>query len=733
MCIQSEKTDGTRSSPSNECVIVVDGDLKIRYASHSLVSFFSQHDQKLSGKPLGELFDPASCDALAEWMRASSAPGNLKLKLKSLTCAEPLERIQWIASKLGVDEGPADYALLSGTTGAGEESGLNVPGAARESSERSMAAELELLYRQLERFGTITAEVITMEDTEQLFNQFAKAITEISDFSRTLISVFTNDPPYRDIIAHSGVEEEKIKPLREIEFSRDRLRALMRKEFQLSSNCYYIPGSRKEVLKEEEVVYGTRGSDLEDGWHPDDNLLVTLRRGDELFGFFSVDDSKSGKRPTSETVKPLELFATQITQVIARNRLEEELRRRHRDLQLLYDISVFVNSSLDADEALQKFAEAIRERMEYSHVSVYLIEDGRLVRKTVAGTDPTVDSAILRIGEGIVGSAAREGSVIIANDVSAHEGYIDAVVGTRSEISVPIKSTTIVDGEETESVIGVLNAETTIPNAFTEEDGRRLEAIANTASIAIENSRLMERVLSLLKEEANYSQELEQKKDELDEFVHTISHDLKSPLNSIKGYAEMLDLELKGKLDEDSKRFLTRITANADMVSRMITDLLELSRVGRVVEESHPVSLEKLLDEIRFDMKASGEGTDAEFNIVDLPDTVNGDRRRLGQLFSNLILNAVKYRHPGRTPVITIGCNKKGAKYEFYVSDNGIGIDPAHLSSIFVFGVRIREKDISGTGAGLAIAKKIVETWGGRIWAESTKGEGSTFFFTMPK
>ncbi len=601
------------------------------------------------------------------------------------------------------------------------------------SDEQSIAAELEILYRQMERFSEMTARIISIEETKTLFQHFANAISDISDFSRTLISIFVDETPFRKIIAHSGVDEQDIKHLHQVEFPREKLVSVLREEFRFSPNCYYIPGSKRSVvLSDEEVASGTAGSEAENGWHPDDNLLVTLVSGDELLGFFSVDDSKSGRRPTPETVKPLELFAMQITEVLARNRLEEELRSRHRDLQLLYEIMVIVNSSLDAGEVLQKLAESIKERMGYSLVSVYLIEDSKLILKAIHGARYDEALRSIEIGSGIVGTSALEGHVIIANDVKSDPRYIKGAVDAHSEIAVPIKSSAILDGEETESIIGVLNIENVQPTLLSDEDGRRLEAIAATASVAIENSRLMDRVLSLLKEEANYSQELEQKKSELDEFVYTISHDLKSPLSSIKGYAEMLELEMGGKIDDNEARFIERIKANAEVVSRMINDLLELSRVGKVMEESRPVALEPLLREIALDLRASAEGEEVEISHVDLPENVMSDRRRLGQLFTNLVNNAFKYRDPDRKPVITIGCVAHPNEFQFYIEDNGIGIDPRHLQSIFVFGVRVREVKVEGTGAGLAIAKKIIETMGGRIWVESKKGKGSTFFFTLP-
>lgn len=703
---------------SSMAIWVSDRNCVISYFNQGAVklSCFSQKEAT-SGLSLFDLFNDRSEVEAA--LSVIEETGFLENKPMMLGCRDGSQR----PVRVSMRSVPDTSGAALGTVGV----------AIDRSEELSIAAELESLYRQLASFSSTTAEVISQDDTAKLFQQIAKAISEISDFGRVLISIFMEEAPYREIIAYSGVEEKEFEKLKKIPMDRERLKEFMKEEFRLSENCFYIPGTRKEVFKKDEVVYGTRGSYTEGAWRPDDNLMVTLKHGNEILGYISVDDSKSGRRPTGETVKPLELFANQITQVLVRNQLQEELHNRHRDLQLLYDISVIVNSSLDAEEVLQKLVEIIYERMNYFQVSVYLLEEGVLVKKALFGEELQVASTAVEVGKGIIGHAAQEGQVVISNNVLEDDRYVVGIPGTRSEIAIPIKSTAIVEGEETEGIIGVLNVESDVVNAFSEDDGRRLELIANTASIAIENSRLMNRVLSLLKEEANYSLELEEKKGELDEFVHTISHDLKSPLNSINGYAEMLEIELGKNLDSEIKRFLKRIRANVESVSRMINALLELSRVGRVVEQSQKVRLLKLLDEIRFDIHASGKSERAEIKYVNLPETVTADRRLFTQLFTNLIQNAYKYRHPDRRPEITIGCEDDGQNYKFYVSDNGIGIDSQHLSSIFVFGIRLREKEVEGTGAGLAIAKKIVETLGGRIWVESVKDVGSTFFFTLPK
>jgi signal transduction histidine kinase len=403
------------------------------------------------------------------------------------------------------------------------------------------------------------------------------------------------------------------------------------------------------------------------------------------------------------------------------------------DLELLHEISVLLNSSLEPDSFLQNLSDILLRNLGFAHVSFYMLEEGALVRKTSAGHDTGEAYAVLDVGNRYVGKAIYEGSAIVVNNLKDEKAELKPLDIATGAVALPISELTTLEGVRTTGVIGAVFAISTDKEVIPSDDIRRLEAAANTASMAIENARLMERVLVLLRAEANHSQELEHKKKELDEFVHTISHDLKNPLNNIAGFADLLKVELETSGNEKIERYIERIGANITIVSKMIEDLLELSRVGRVDVEMQHVPMGAFIKELKYDFKAAYKPEDLELNCFNMPEVVPGNRYRLNQLFNNLITNAVKYRHPDRKPMVTVTCVDEDEYYHFSVSDNGIGIDEKHLNSIFVFGIQLREKDAGGTGAGLAIAKKIVESHNGRIWVESEKSEGSTFHFTLPK
>jgi signal transduction histidine kinase len=332
---------------------------------------------------------------------------------------------------------------------------------------------------------------------------------------------------------------------------------------------------------------------------------------------------------------------------------------------------------------------------------------------------------------GAIGKAAHEAATVLINDASRGDVFVPMAKGASSQLAVPIKVTSLFAGEEAECVLGVLNLESSNLYHFSSDDVRRLESIANIVSVTIENTRLMDRILSLLKAEADHGRELVHKKIELDEFIHTISHDLRNPLNNIGGFTDLLLAELNSS-SESAGRYVERIRANVAVVSKLIDDLLELSRVGKVESQIIPVNMEVLIKEIKYDFCNAPENGNLEINCFNIPKQVNGNRHRLNQLLTNLISNAVKYHHPDRDPKVSITCIETDEEFRFSVTDNGLGIDEQYLKAIFSFGTRLKENKAQGTGAGLAICRKIVESHGGRIWVESEKDEGSTFYFTLP-
>ncbi|WP_243688394.1 sensor histidine kinase [Geotalea toluenoxydans] len=226
--------------------------------------------------------------------------------------------------------------------------------------------------------------------------------------------------------------------------------------------------------------------------------------------------------------------------------------------------------------------------------------------------------------------------------------------------------------------------------------------------------------------------ELQRSNAELQQFAYVSSHDLQEPIRMVTSYVQLLQKRYQGKLDEKAEMYISFIVEAAHRMSSLINDLLALSRVGRREREFMPVETELVVKEALDNLRVAMEESGARITKDPLP-MVMGDPVQLLQLFQNLIGNAIKYRKKEVTPEVQISAERKKNQWLFGIHDNGIGIEPQYHDKIFVIFQRLHQREeYQGTGIGLAICQKIVENHGGMVWVESTPGEGSTFYFTLP-
>lgn len=222
-----------------------------------------------------------------------------------------------------------------------------------------------------------------------------------------------------------------------------------------------------------------------------------------------------------------------------------------------------------------------------------------------------------------------------------------------------------------------------------------------------------------------------EKNEELEQFAHIASHDLREPLTSIAGFATLVRKRYGHALDEMGLRFLDEIINSAQRMEKKLDDLLAFSRVGRT-RVRQPFSLKKAVYEAQRALVLAIDETEAEFEIPDDLPVVHGDRSMIAQLFQNLFSNSLKYRGD-LAPHITVTAEPHEDHWLIAVKDNGIGFDMKHGERIFGLFQRLYTvEQYPGTGIGLTISRKIIELHGGRIWAESKPDQGSTFFFTLP-
>jgi len=224
------------------------------------------------------------------------------------------------------------------------------------------------------------------------------------------------------------------------------------------------------------------------------------------------------------------------------------------------------------------------------------------------------------------------------------------------------------------------------------------------------------------------------KNKELDDFTYIVSHDLKEPLRGVKAFTKLLMEEYSGKLDKEGKEHLKIISESSSRMTGLIEDLLNLSRIGRIKNIEPDIDLNELLSDVKKNLAYSLEEKKVDLKIAGNFPQLMCDRIRISEVFSNLVSNAIKYSRKDQRPVIEIGYSDKAGFYEFYVKDNGIGIEKEYYDKVFQIFQRLHAKgEYEGTGAGLTIVKKIIENHGGRIWVTSEVGAGSTFYFTLPK
>lgn len=301
-------------------------------------------------------------------------------------------------------------------------------------------------------------------------------------------------------------------------------------------------------------------------------------------------------------------------------------------------------------------------------------------------------------------------------------------------ISGPLKNLVNAAGEIGKGNLAVQVAQSSnieineVSNAFNTMAGQLSKAKLELE----EKNKALAKNLSIVEHQ---KKDLEKVNKELDNFVGTVSHDIRSPLTGISGYSTILDKQYAEQLDKRAQRCISGIVKGTQRVNDMIVDLLQLTKITRVRNPYEKVNMDNLVDSIidRLDYKINEHKV--KINIQDNLPVVFCDRIKMGEVFHNLITNAVKFTSKlEHQPVIDIGCREKNESFEFFVKDNGIGI--AKEDQALVFGIFKRlesAKDYEGTGAGLSIVKGIIDEHNGEIWIDSVVGQYTCFFFTISK
>ena len=229
-----------------------------------------------------------------------------------------------------------------------------------------------------------------------------------------------------------------------------------------------------------------------------------------------------------------------------------------------------------------------------------------------------------------------------------------------------------------------------------------------------------------------YTMELKNSNFDLEQYAYVASHDLQEPLRNITNYSSLLGKRIENEKDKETSHFLNAIVKSAQKMKALIQNILLFSLIGkdRIIEK---VDCRKVLNEVLDDMEVSIRENQAKITMGNLP-VVDGNQMEIKRVFQNLISNAIKFKKKNTASEIQIHCEDKSTEWEFSVTDNGIGIAEEYFNKLFKVFQRLHSEDeYPGTGIGLAICKKIINLYNGKIWVTSKPNIGSTFYFTIPK
>jgi two-component system sensor histidine kinase/response regulator len=225
--------------------------------------------------------------------------------------------------------------------------------------------------------------------------------------------------------------------------------------------------------------------------------------------------------------------------------------------------------------------------------------------------------------------------------------------------------------------------------------------------------------------------ELEARNKELEAFSYTVSHDLRGPLIQLHGYSTLLADKCAEQIGEVGQRYLAHIKDAAASMSVLIDDLLKLSKVGRGDLQLREISMDGLIEQVLAELEPDIRSRKIDWRIGPLP-LIKCDFGLMKQAFTNLLANAIKYTRPRTTAIIEVGCAPVDGKPAFYVRDNGVGFDPKDAHKVFAPFQRLHDnQEFEGSGIGLATVQRIIRKLGGKIWAHSELGLGTTFYFTL--
>ena len=583
-----------------------------------------------------------------------------------------------------------------------------------EGEREDLVKELEIRNRESETLREGLASIVTTFDFKEVMERILDQIKLVIPYNSA--SVWRNDGEWQTLIVSRDIPPEV--PIDELKFKAD----------DNNSSHPIITGEKPFVLstnvqKELSDFGGVHA--YVNSW-----LAVPLKTKGKVIGLIALD-GKHKNQFNEHHAELMVVFADQVAialentglftdlqaELEQRKDLIEELKAINAEAETLRESTAIVAASLEISETVQRILEQIQRVVQYDSASVWLY---RKDRAEMIGSRNLPEGAE---GPGYYTPSEKEPDhpfftdpetpYIVLYDVQANypqfkrEGFDYA----HGWMSIPMRARG--------KLIGFISLDSRLHGKFTERDAELALTFANQVSIALENARLFSDLQTELSIRQNLISELESKNAELERFTYTVSHDLKSPLFTIRGFLGYLEEDAFAGNHERMKSDIQRITDATNKMQQLLNELLELSRVGRMKNESELISFEALVREAVELVQGRIMERGVAIRIDEDMPSVYGDRQRLFEVVQNLVDNAAKFMGDQPDPRIEIGQDgEEDGMPIFHVSDNGIGIPPEHHERIFGLFNKLDVKS-DGTGIGLALVKRIIEVHGGRIWVQS--------------
>ena len=595
------------------------------------------------------------------------------------------------------------------------------------NSEQTGTAQQERLAALYE----VSARLSTTLDLSELLNLVMDAIIQLTDAERGYLVLVDEVTGELETAAARNVDQETIEGS-SMEISRTVVRRVVATgEPVLTDNA-----QEDDRFANHKSVIGFRLRSV---------MCAPLRARGHLIGATYVDNRLQAGVFAREDLELLVAFASQAAMALENARLfrqtDEALARRVEELSLFQQIDQQLNKSLDLNRALSLALDWAIRLTGADGGSIGLIrpdnspaeqdaerERDISLRGVVRSPEPGSGFLHLLVYRGQAESAVHHTvplhhpilRQVISTGESVHTRHVSekqTIDGTAAaaQLAVPVRREGI--------VTGLITLESAQRNAFGQEDIAFVERLADRAAVAIENARLYEEV-----QDANKAKS---------EFVSLVTHELRIPMTSIRGYTDLLLGEMAGPLTDHQKQFLETVRRNVDRMGVLIRDLSDINRIesGRMKFDLTDFDLQLAVEDVASDLQESIEAR-RQLLSLDLPEElppVHADRTRVTQVLTNLISNAHKYTpERGR---IEVRVRRENGLARVDVIDNGIGIseeDQARLFTQFFRADDALVREQTGWGLGLSIVKKLVEAQGGDVDFVSDAGDGSTFTFTIP-